>query len=184
MRIVASSNFFESIKKLGSLKNKCNAIRMWFKYHIFSKGFYKLLKTLLKGYPYDKQYLYELEREKIKEMIAYHERVKRYEGVEYDIRDMKICVKLIDIFLDELNLYHYDGCLKFCKIEGCDDYEMNGEDLKYSCDVKVNLKNIDRFVDNKFTKKWCEKYPHELYMKKAKHLYHKIRLEKDESWWD
>ena len=118
-------------------------------------------------------------------MIEYHKKANMFVGVEYVIRDMELCVKLIDIFNEDgINLFHYTGGLKFMPIEGSDDFEVNDDNLQYHCDVKVNMKNIDRFVNNDAEKNMFQNSPHELYIAKAKYLYHKIRLERDGAWWD
>ena len=55
------------------------------------------------------------------------------------------------------------------------------------CDVKVNTRNADRFLPQGLSEKakqyWLD-HPDEIYKLKARYLYHKIRLERDETWWD
>lgn len=185
MKVEANKSFLKSIKRLGSFGSKVREIRCWFRYHVFNKDFSKLHKTVMKSYPWDFGYLYDLERAKIEEMCKYHEKHQRFEGWEYVVRDMKLCMKLIDIFKGEVNLFHYNGNLNFVPIEGSDNYEVKeSDDFKYVCDVRVNTKNVNRFCDSEYDKKWFIEHPHELYVKKAKCLYHKIRIEKDEYWWD
>lgn len=186
MKVQANKSFLESLKNLNSLKNKWYSVRGWFKYH-FTKGNNNLMKVAWKGRPWDVCFLYELEKAKIEEMIAYHTKANRYVGVEDDIKWMKLCVKLIDIFTEKVSLFHYTGKLKFIPIEGTDDCELNGDDLVYHCDVNVNTRNAARFVpmgENYQYIEYWKKHAHELYIKKAKSLYHKIRLEKDDAWWD
>ena len=187
MKIVITPNFFESIKDIGSWKNKWYSLLGWFKYH-FNKENFQLMKVCWKGRPWDSGYLYELEQAKIKEMIAYHTKHKRYVGVEEDIKWMELCVELIDIFTEKKDLFHYTGKVDFVPIEGSDNYELkHGDDFQYHCDVKVNVKNAHRFVpggkDNPHIEYW-EKHAHEIYIAKAKHLYHKIREQYDGRWWD
>ena len=140
------------------LKDKYHKIKSWIYYH-FNKRFFKLLKATLNSYPWDYAYLYLLEKAKIQEMIEYHEANRLYVGVEHDIRDMKICVSLIDAYID------------------CDNYG------KYST-VKVNFSNVRRFAKNDEQAEFFIRFPDELYKAKAKYLYHKIRLEQDGAWWD
>lgn len=184
MKVEAAPSFFKSIKRIGSLKDKLLTLRGWIRYHIFNKNFHPLLKEVYHSYPWDEAFLYNLEKAKIHEMRVYHEKYRRFEGVEEVIRDMKICENLIDIFNGTKSLFHYDGELKFEPIDGSDNCEANFDDLKYNCDVYVNTKNWKRFIpNNKYASYWLE-FPHELYIQKAKYLYHKIRYEKDAAWWD
>ena len=120
-------------------------------------------------------------------MIAYHKKSDRYVGVEQDIKWMELCVKLIDIFTEKKDIFHYTGKIKFIPIEDSDCVELDGSGLEYHCDVYVNTKNAARFVPGgkncPYLEYWKE-HAHEIYIKKAKYLYHKIRYEKDDKWWD
>lgn len=182
MKVEIAPSFFESIKNIGSLKNKYYEIRAWIRYH-FNKDFWLIVKTAFKGYPWQETFLYELERAKIQEMINYHKKYKRFVGVEYVIRDMELAVKMLDIMLDETEFFHYDGDMDFVKNED-GTYSIENNSTKYVCDVKVNTRNVDRFSDNVYLTRYMIEHPHELYILKAKHLYHKIRFEKDDTWWD
>ena len=96
--------------------------------------------------------------------------------------------ELIDIFTEKKDLFHYTGKVDFVPIEGSDNYELkHSDDFQYHCDVKVNVKNAHRFVpggkDNPHIEYW-KKHAHEIYIAKAKHLYHKIREQYDGRWWD
>lgn len=183
MEVIVGKSFFKSIKNLDSLKNKWYEITSWFKYH-FNRDFWRIIITALKGYPWQESFLYELEKVKIQEMINYHKKGKRFVGVEYVIRDMQICLNLINIMENETNLFDYDGNLYFSKISD-DNYEIKkSDDFKYKCLVNVNTKNIDRFIKDGEVKKHYINKPHEFYLLKAKYLYHKIRYEHDAEWWD
>ena len=68
----------------------------------------KLIKTLknlfFKSYNinnFDWAYLLEVEQAKIKKMIKCFSNANLYEGVEFDIKRMQLCVTLIDIILDK-----------------------------------------------------------------------------------
>ena len=185
MEVQANKSFFKSLKRIGSLGEKFKKVRLWCIYYIFNKDFNKLHKALMKSYPWDWTFLYDLEKAKIEEMCKYHEKHQRFEGWEYVVRDMKLCMKLIDIFTGKISLFHYDGDFVFEPIEGTDNFKMTTtDDFKYNCDVYVNTKNIDRFCENENQRKYFLEYPDNLYVKKAKNLYHKIRMERDEMWWD
>ena len=154
----------------------------WLRYHL-SKDFFKLLKTVLMSYPWDVHYLYDLEKAKIEEMSRYHEKYHIKDGYQYTMRDMKLCKSLIEIFSEERELFHYTGQTRYFPIEGSDCMEIDTRDLEYHCDVNVNTKNVKRFIGEN-QKELFLRYPHELYMIKAKKLYHKIREEHDQEWWD
>jgi len=184
MKVIATQTFLDSIKNLNSLKNKWYHVRAWFKYH-FSKDFFNIIKTAFKGYPWQESFLYDLERAKLVEMINYHKKAQRFVWWEYVVKDMELCVRLIDIFnSDGIDLFEYLGDLNFIEHADDDNYEVDCSNLKYHCKIYVNFKNIDRFVDNERLKKYYIDSPHELYILKAKRLYHKIRYEHDAEWWD
>lgn len=186
MKVQFAPSFFESLKNLNSIKSKWYCIRGWFKYH-FNKDNWNLMKVCFKGRPWDDGFLYELEQAKIKEMMNYHIKHQRFVGWENVVRDMKICINLIDIFTEKKELFNYTGSLKFIPVKDSPYKEVDASSLKYHCNVYVNTKNIERFIpkgkDNPHIDYWKE-HPHELYILKAKHLYHKIREEKDGAWWD
>ena len=183
MKVEAVPEFFKDLKNLGSLKNKYYEVRAWFRYH-FKKDFLHVLKVVLKSYPWDYAYLYEIEQAKILEMMNYHKKHQRFVGWEQVVRDMQICYNLIDIFTEKKDLFHYTGNLKFVPVENSDSVEIKDDNLVYHCLVNVNTNNVDRFITHPEEKKWLLRHPHELYIKKAKYLYHKIRLENDGKWWD
>lgn len=168
-------------------------VRSWFKY-TFNKDHLAVMKEAYKGRPYDYGFLYQLEKTKIKEMSDYLEKADRFVGVEFVVRDMRICLSLLEIMLGERSTFHYTGDLVFKEIP--EEEKKEGEFLegdkmlvptpgfKYYCDVHVNLKNMKRFVSSE---KLCDFYtihPHEFYELKARALYHKIRFDHEEEWWD
>lgn len=183
MKTIATPSFFKSLKNINSLKSKYYHVRSWIKYH-FNKDNFNIIKTVLKTYPWDYAYLYKLEKVKIQEMINYHKKHQRFEGWENVVRNMETCCKLIDIVLGETKTFEYTGDVKYIPIENSDNVEINTDSLSYHCMVNVNMKNVDRFCNNEFEKKCFLEHPHELYIRKAKYLYHKIRFENDETWWD
>lgn len=187
MEVKIAPSFFKSITDMYSWKNKINMVRSWFHFH-FNKNFIKLLKVVLKSYPWDEGYLYDIEKAKIEEMRKYHQKQMMFEGVEQVIRDMKICENLIDIFMEKKLSFEYSDKPWF---EKNDDgtYRMvsNHDDMGYRCTVYVNTRNMDRFFPKNIPddyKEYLKKHPHEIYIAKAKYLYHKIRLERDGAWWD
>lgn len=176
-------------KRDNFIKRAYYRTRSFFKYS-FSKPHRDLMVEAWTSRPWDHSYLYQLEYEKIKEMVQYHEAHKSFVDVEYVIRDMKLCLSLLEIMLERRSLFHFDGNLIFVDTEEKDEdgnplKELKGSpDFKYRCDVKVNLRNMKRFVSNEKAYESYNKMPHELYELKAKRLYHKIRYERDGTWWD
>lgn len=166
-------------------------IRSWFRY-TFNKEHRELVKEAFNSRPWDQSYLFSLEKAKIEEMMKYQEHARRFVGVEQVIRDMRICLSLLEIIMGERKLFHFDGHLTFKGIDE-EEKEKLGEDaveivespdFKYNCDVNVNLRNIKRFVNNEKEAEFYQKMPHELYELKAEHLYHKIRATREMRWWD
>lgn len=181
MKVEASQSFFDSLKRIGSLGEKLRNIRSWLHFH-FHKDFLHLLGVVLKSYPWDYSFLYYMEKAKIEEMRKYHERNDSFVGQENSIRYMKICEKLIDIITEKKEIFTYSGEIKFNKQEN-GNYAIDTSDCKYQCFVNVNTKNLERFVKKEKLYDFYKKHPHELYLIKARHLYHKIRAERDDYWW-
>lgn len=177
--------FFEDFTD--NVKHLWKTTSSWIYYH-FRVDFWRILKTALSGYPWDETYLYELEYAKIQEMMNHHKRTKRFEGWEKVVRDMQICLNLIDIINEKKDLYDYSGDCEFVPVKGNPDlHELKGN-MTYKCLVKVNLKNYKRFfIYRGYSESEgdvIKRHPHELYIRKAKYLYHKIRMERDLEWWD
>ena len=182
MKVVVAESFFDSLKECFGIRARFREITAWFRYH-FRKDFLRLLKEVFKSYPYDSSYLLYLEQAKIREMANYIERRGFYQGYENDVKWMRIAIKLIDIITENVDLFHYEGNIEFVERED-GNYEMvPSPDHKYICDVKVNTRNIKRFVDEK-SQKFFLNSPHEIYLKKARYLYHMIRLNYEQRWWD
>ena len=150
-----------------------------------------VMKEARTGLPLDEGYLLDLEYAKISEMLYYQEKTMKFEGVERVIRDMRICLSLLEIIRGNRNLFHMNGDLVFVepdeetrKEHGEDIVEVKTTpDFEYVCDVYVNTKNISRFVPKEKDREFYEKYLDELYILKARHLYHKIRAEREAEWW-
>lgn len=188
MKIVAATSFFKRLKKIGLLGSKFSEAMYWLKIHT-RKRFLRIVKTAFSGYPYDYSYLLELEQAKLNEMADYIEENDRFIGAQFVVRDIRICSSLIDIFIGKKSLFHYDGKLEFVLSSQKDEngdaiMELKGDSLKYFCDVRVNTKNIRRFVQDEKLIKYYTENPHKLYELKAQKLYHKIRCEKEIEWWD
>jgi hypothetical protein len=189
MKVNAAPSFFESIKRINSLGNKIRGVWYWIRMHT-KKRFLRVLKATLKSYPYDSAYLLDIEQAKINEIADYMQLNQSFVGWEYTVRDLRICSKLIDILKNETNYFHFDGNLNFVPIEKTDEKGESlmevkpSNDFKYVCDINVNMKNIDRFLWHETERNLFENQPHELYLRKARCLYHKIRAEREEEWWD
>ena len=189
MKVNAAPSFFESLKRIDSFWSKLRGAWYWVRIHT-KKRFLRVLKATLESYPFDSSYLLVIEQAKINEIADYMELNQRFEGWEYVVRDLRLCSRLIDILRNETDYFHFNGNLKFVESEEKDE---NGnslmeikhtDDFKYVCDVHVNMKNIDRFLFHEAERKMFENQPHELYLRKARCLYHKIRAEREEEWWD
>lgn len=131
------------------------------------------------GKPWDFAYLLELEQHKIREIRNYMQKHHHLINWQLVIRDMNICLKLIDIILEKDQYYNswLDNCY------GSKPYKQ----LPFP--VYVNAKNYKRFMP------LLEKFGHDdvylqanlnisLRQKKALYLYNKIRAYRMETWWD
>ena len=172
-----------------------HSVRSFFRYK-FSKEHIKLVIEAFKGEPWDETYLFNLEYAKIKEMKRYHEKYGISVDADRYARDMGICLSLIEIFTGKRDIFDYEGKLDFVEADteefGVDEdgkpfMQIKSGNLKYICNAHVNTKNADRFLPKNISenmRNYFLNHPHEIYVEKARHLYHKIRLERDEEWWD
>lgn len=160
-------------------------LKMWFVLCL-NRPTINYYKTVLSGYPFDFGYMYIAERAQLITFIHYMEKsnITTHETYEHMLRWMHILVKLLDIIIDDSSLYHFEGELEFKKDERT---EMNTIEHMpdYHCDVYVNTKNADRFIRNEYMKKYVlNQHMHELYLMKCRYLYHMIRYNYMEEFWD
>ena len=155
----------------------------WMKEH-FTKDFWRVFKEVITSVPYDFQCIHRIEKAKLIETANYIEKHKRYVGWETDVRDMRICVSLIEIFTDEREISHFEGKIEWEDVPDHPELQKMGGNLHSVCDVKVNLKNLLRFVKDPKIHYIYEKLPQEFYKIKAKALYYEIRKQRESSWWD
>ena len=152
-----------------------------FKIALFNKVKYKTVDEAINGYGFDYGYLYNLELAKLNEMVGYFTKYGISADNDKYIRQMKLAIKLLEIVIEEDGYYfEWPSNVEPNSIES-----LKKELAKYVCTVKVNTKNADRFVNNDMEKDfYVNRYPHELYLLKAKHLYHKLRNDFEQTWWD
>lgn len=149
------------------LINLYHDVRSWFKW-CFTKYKYQLVKEAFKGQNWDYAYLLELEQAKMKEMLNYYENKVTWIDTTDIVRDLKLCIKLLDIITGKKEIY---------------DVEWVCGRIEHKCLVNVNLRNYKRFfLEGDY--KILQKYKEDLYMHKAWHLYHLIREYNMQKWWD
>ena len=140
-----------------------------FIYYNFNRYHLRLVKEAWLSYPFEYDFMYDIQKVKLEEMVAYFKKTC-YVGMN-TIRQIELCIRLLDIIRQE-------------------DIETK---------VYVNSKNWKRFRpewsdDNlyKDTPEECEEwrqhmfktFPGELRCTKAKKLYYKILETHADTWWD
>lgn len=130
------------------------------------------------GKPWDYGYLLELEQHKLKEMLTYFKKYQLTTDWEFQVRDIELCIKLIDIILEKDQ--YYRSWLH-------NSFGSSRRELKFP--VYINVKNYKRFwptlthfkeTDSPIYVSLCAS----LRMVKAMHLYNKIRSYRMNTWWD
>lgn len=136
------------------------------------------------GKPWDWYYLLHLEQVKLKEMADYFEKKNRFVGVEKVVKDIRICIKLIDIICEKDA--PYKSWLHQNYGKPLTDFE-HFEKVPFS--KYINVKNANRFLktinyvanpDSRIYQTLLVEYR----KMKALALYNKIRTYKLFSWWD
>ena len=148
------------------MKRLWNRIQFWIEHHL-SLRHLKVVKTAYDGPAYDWAYLLRLEQSKLREIKSYFETkfVRETFDHENDIKWIDICIKLIDVILEE-------------DIESFDN-------VPY-----VNIRNMRRFyrLGKRVTwdkvESYVKKWPNDLRVLKAENLYYEIRKEYTRGWWD
>lgn len=160
-------------------------VRAWF-YHCCNREHFRFVWKCWCAYPFDFGYQYNIERAHYKDMLNYfnHADITTEENYEVIRRYLKLMIRMIDIIQGDDDLFDYDGDMDFVEDEATGHYILKTDNMVYKCNVKVNLKNICRFVHNEQMLEYCMEHPHELYQIKAKYIYNKIRLYKLEYMWD
>ena len=158
----------------------------------FTKEHLHLMKVAWKGYAFDSLYLHEVEKAKLQEMSAYFKKSNLVAGTDIMVRDINICVYLIDIMNENYDLIDYDKYFgKNHEKQSFHESMQHADDLRRNNDFSF----LKKYVNTKNIKYWCpnankkliefyKRYPEELYKIKAEKLYYKIRQEKTCSWWD
>lgn len=130
------------------------------------------------GKPWDYGYLLKLEQYKIREMCEYLKKHHTPIDWELQVREMAICIKLIDIILEEDAYYKSWLNNNYSSIPH--------KNLPFP--VYVNTKNYKRFLPLSDLKSLNSSlYPHfhnTLRQQKALYLYNKIRAYCMFSWWN
>lgn len=142
-------------------------------------------KMLKQDNDFDYAYLLIIERFKIKRMIkSFVEASCPHEGIEYTIRELKWCVKLIDIVLEEDAITKtYMEQFGQNQLEIYDGIVVLKKDIEYKIPIHINKNNAYRF--NKMWNK--DSLNNNILMEvrrvKALYLYNKIRNRMLKWWW-
>lgn len=147
------------------MKRFWHKIQFWIEQHLTLSHF-RVVKTAFNGPAYDWSHLLRLEQAKLKEIKSYFETDFASSTFDHkkDIYWINICIRLIDIIVDQSEDYPY-----------------------------VNTRNIWRFIQSsdyvKGVKKedvedYYKSYPQELRWVKAEYLYYEIRKRYTSRWWD
>lgn len=152
-------------------------------------------KLLKKDCDFDFGYLLDLERFKLKRMVHSFENASvPHVGIEYTIRDMKMCVKLLDIiFEDDAPSKMYSDAYLKVKLFDVEPKDENSYSRFVRTDqkipkfpVRINIRNAKRFWKNWSGEENSERLllllP-EIRRMKALFLYNKLRNRCFRWWW-
>lgn len=148
---------------------------------------------------WDYAYLIALEKKKLQRMRDCIKQEGHLENNAAVVRDIAICIRLIDIFMEDDAVYNtwihqsFSGDMRFRKLEN-GLYQLDDTDRKPIADfpVYVNVRNERRFFRSTPIKDAQQKGDRDsailsivsLRQQKALHLYHLIREYKLLTWWD
>ena len=158
-----------------------------------NKKFKQYEKLLRNDEDFDFGYLLELERFKLKRMVHSFETASvPHVGIEHTIRDLKMCVKLLDIVMedDAVSKMYSEVYLK-TQLFVIGEIDESGRTPLVRTDqdipkfpVHVNTKNANRFWKNWGKNEKLDKLLlQDLRRTKALYLYNKIRNRCFKWWW-
>ena len=156
-------------------------------------------RLLARDQDWDFAFLIALEKKKLQRMHDYFKYQGHPEVNRMAARDIAICIRLIDIFMEVDAAYNiwlhksYSDELKWRKLDD-DMYELDDSNFTPLADfpVYMNIRNEQRFFRNTPIKNAKQEGHRDhaiqlitrLRQEKALHLYHLIREYKLMTWWD
>ena len=161
----------------GQLRNKIN----------------RWVRFLSKERDWDYVFMLEMEYMKLRQMEEYFKEMDTFVGIEYVRRDLRICLRLLDIVMERDDLDIKRSPLKFVPFKGDNGrkmYKLEGasEIISYK-KLYVNTRNAARFIEFDFTSPNVDEsseisYKESLRLHKAWHLYNLIRTYRMFAWWE
>ena len=138
-------------------------ILFWIEHHL-SPRHLKVVGTAWGGPAYDWEYLLRLEQAKLHEMKRYFELTNGTFDHTNDIRWISICIKLLDIIINEPGDCSYINTRNMWRFIKPTDYVKG-----------VKKENVEQYYKS---------YPQDLRWVKAEYLYYEIRKRYTSGWWD
>ena len=131
-------------------------------------------RLLADDHDWDYAYLIALEKKKLQRMHDYIEQEGHFEGKELVVRDIAICIRLIDIFMENDAVHNtwlhqsFSGDMRFRKLED-GNYELDDTNRKPIADypVYVNVRNERRFFRATPIKDAIEREQSDVYINSA-----------------
>lgn len=151
------------------------------------------VRFLTKERDWDYAFMLEMEYMKLRQMEEYFRERDTFVGIEYVRRDLRICLRLLDIVMEKDDLDIKRTPLKFVPFK-----DENGRKM-YRCEgaseiisykkLYVNTRNASRFIKFDFTRPNMDEsleisHKESLRLHKAWHLYNLIRTYRMFAWWD
>ena len=150
-------------------------------------------RFLAKERDWDYTFMLEIEYMKLRQMEEYFKGSDTFIGIECVRRDLRICLRLLDIVMGKDNLDIERSPLKFVPFKednGRKMYKVEGASEIISCrKLYVNIRNASRFVKFDFNNPNMDEsseisHKESLRLHKAWHLYNLIRPYRMFEWWD
>lgn len=151
------------------------------------------VRFLSKEWDWDYGFMLKMEYMKLQQMEEYFKEEDTFVGIEYVRRDLRICLRLLNIAMgkDDLDIKH--SPFKFVPFKDekgrkIHRLEWDPEVISYK-KLHVNVRNAGRFIRFNFNNPNLDKsteiiHKNNLRQQKAWHLYNLIRTYRMFDWWD
>lgn len=179
------------------------SVYLWWKFdgRYYHKTFIQGCKNLIKWFPtiwsdrdYDHDYIYHVLKFKLDKQARYLLSKNRFESTDKKVRDMSICIKLIDKITNDYYGLEYFEYLKHKYYSKISDYDNGTDEVFYELETETIEDNLDNYfkkypliyksIKDKSDREKVAMKISDINNSRARDLLFKILRNNIDGWWD